>query len=103
MCDVTKQSDYPRNVVNLEQIMEAPSNDDIRTLVESARDEALVERRHQNIVVHRDTSFLSFLGLVNDLTSLRLDCCHVSWVSHLGGVLLSHLPKFHSSMMLLCP
>ena len=28
--DVTEQSDYPRNVVNLEQIMDAPSGEDVR-------------------------------------------------------------------------
>ena len=36
--DVTGQSDYPRSVVNLEQIMDAWSDDDIRTLVLSARE-----------------------------------------------------------------
>ena len=31
--------------LRLEQIMEAPSNEDVRSFVESAREEALVERR----------------------------------------------------------
>ena len=44
-----------------------------------------------------------FSGLANDLTCLRSDCCHVSWVSHLEVVLLSHLPKCRSGIMLLCP
>ena len=39
---------------------------------------------------------------MNDLTCLRLDCCHVSRMSHFGVVLLFRLPKFHSRMMLLC-
>ena len=55
--DVTKQSDYPRNVVNLEQIMDAPSDDDIRTLVKSAHDEALMARRRRNLLVNRQPSF----------------------------------------------
>ena len=55
--DVTGQSDYPRSVVNLDQIMDAPSEDDIPTLVESSRDEALMERRRLNLVVNRDISF----------------------------------------------
>ena len=37
--DVTGQSDYPRSVVNLEQIMDARSDEDVRNLVESARDD----------------------------------------------------------------
>ena len=36
--DVIGQSGCPRNVVNLEQIWDAPSDDDIWTLVVSARD-----------------------------------------------------------------
>ena len=54
--DVTGQSDHPRNVVNLEQIMDGPSDDDIRTLVESARDEALIEHRRPNSVVNLELS-----------------------------------------------
>ena len=37
--------------------MDVSSDDDIRTLVESARDEALIERRRRNLVVNRETSF----------------------------------------------
>ena len=54
-------------VVNLEQIMDATSGEDVRTLVESACDEALMERRRWNlwpIVKHR----FSLPGLVNDST-----------------------------------
>ena len=75
--DVTGQSCHPRNVVDLEQIRDAPSDDDIRTLVESARDEPLIERRRRN-----------------DLMCLRLDCCHASWVLHVGVVLLSTCHNF---------
>ena len=60
-CDVTVQSGYPRNVVHLEQIVDAPSVDDIRTLVESSRDEILIERRRQYLVVNRELSFFDFL------------------------------------------
>ena len=97
----TVHSDYPRNVVKSEQIMGAPSDDDIRTLVESARCEALMESRRLDLVVNREPSF-SFPGLVNDSTCLRVDCCHESWVSHLGVILLSHLLRFHSSLSAIC-
>ena len=51
--DVTGQSGYPRSIINVEQIMDAPpSDDDIRTLVESARGEALIDRRRQNILCY---------------------------------------------------
>ena len=58
--DVTVQSDCPRNVVKLEQIMDAPSGDDIWTLVESARGESLMEPRRLNLVVNREPSFFIF-------------------------------------------
>ena len=48
--DVTRQSDYPRSVLNLEQIMDAPSKEDVRSLIVSASEEALMERRRQNLV-----------------------------------------------------
>ena len=97
--EVAGQSGYSLNVFNLEQIMDAPSDDDIRTLVESSRDETLndVARVLWSIMNLR----FPFRGLANDLTCLRLNCCHVSWVSRLGVLLLSLLPKFRSSMMLL--
>ena len=41
--DVTEQSDNSRSVVNLQQIMSAPSQEDVRSLVEAARDEALMD------------------------------------------------------------
>ena len=46
-----------RNVVNLEQITDAPSKDEVPSLIESAREEALMERRRQNLVVNREPSF----------------------------------------------
>ena len=60
VCDVTIQSDCPRNVVKLEQIMDASSDDDIWTLVESARGESLMEPRRLNLVVNREPSFFIF-------------------------------------------
>ena len=39
--DVSALADYPRNVVNLEQFADAPSDEDVRTLEESGRGEAL--------------------------------------------------------------
>ena len=92
--DVTGDSDYPRNVVNLEQIMDAPSDEDVRTLVESARDEALMERPRRNLVVNCEPSFF-FPGLVNNWTCPR-------WVPQFGVVPLSHLLRFRSSVRLLC-
>ena len=74
---------------------------DVWTLVEFAR-EALMERRRRNLVFIREPSFSSsWSGQRLDVPAWTL--VHVSWVSHLGVVLLSHLPKFHSSMRLLCP
>ena len=61
LSDVTGQSEHPRSVVHLEQIMDAPSDEDVRSLVESARDEALMERRRRNLVVDREPSFCHFL------------------------------------------
>ena len=63
---VTLQSGYPRNVVNLEQIMDAQCHNDIWLLVESARGESLL----WSIVNLRCS---------NDSTFLRVDCCHESW------------------------
>ena len=63
--EVAGQSGYSLNVFNLEQIMDAPSDDDIRTLVESSRDETLIERRRQSLVVNYELSFsISWLGEV---------------------------------------
>ena len=50
--DVSGQSGYPRNVVNLDQTVDAPRNDDTRMLVESALEEALIEHRRWNPVVN---------------------------------------------------
>ena len=54
LSDVTGQPDYLRNVVNQEQMMDAQSDEDVQTLVESARDDALMERGRQNLVVDRE-------------------------------------------------
>ena len=43
--DITVLADYPRNVVNLEQFVDAPSDGDVRALVGSCREETLMERR----------------------------------------------------------
>ena len=75
---VTEQSDYPRSVVNLEQIMGGPSDEDVRTLVERVRDKPLMEGRRRNLVVDREPSFSFIPGLVNDSTCLPVDCSHES-------------------------
>ena len=63
LSDVTGQPDYLRNVANQEQIMVAPSDEDVQTLVESAREDALMERRRRNLVVDREpSSFISRTG-----------------------------------------
>ena len=73
MFDVTGQSDYPRGVVHLEQIMDAPSNEDVRFLIVSAREVALVKRRCRNIVVDREpSSFDSWTGERFDLPARGL-------------------------------
>ena len=86
----------------IQEIMYAPSDDDMRTLVESSPGESLMERCRLNLVVNREPSFFPVPGLANDLTGLCVNCCLVSWVWHLGVLLLSRLPKFRSRMMLLC-
>ena len=48
--DVAEQSGYPRNVVNLEQSMDAPSDQDVRTLVESSRGESQSEHGRRDLV-----------------------------------------------------
>ena len=52
MYDVTSLADCPRRVINLEQLMDAPSDEDVRTPVGSAPGEALMERRRRNLVVN---------------------------------------------------
>ena len=69
------------------------------SLIESAREEALVERRHRSLVVDREPSSFN-PGLASDLTCLHVDCFHGSWVSHHGVARLSHLQKLHSSVRL---
>ena len=78
MFDVTGESDYPRSVFHLEQIMHAPSDEDVRTLVESARDEALTERRRRNLVVDREPSFISCTGERFKLLALRSYGYHIT-------------------------
>ena len=49
------------------------------SLIESARELALVERRRRNLVFDREpSSFNSWTGS----TCLHVDCFHGSWVSH---------------------
>ena len=53
--------------------MDAPSDDDVRTLVESARDEDVIERRRWNLVVNRHASFsISWTGQELDVLSRGL-------------------------------
>ena len=102
LLDVTGQLDCPRSVIDLEQIMGAPSDEDVQALVASASDEALVERRRRNFAADRDPpSFLSWTGWRLDL--LRVDCSREPWTSHHGVELLSHLLRSHSNVRLLCP
>ena len=94
LLDVTGQLDCPQSVIDLEQIMGAPSDEDVQALVASASDEALVERRRRNLAADRDPpSFLSW----------RVDCSREPWTSHHGVELLSHLLRSHSNVRLLCP
>ena len=66
--DVTGLADYSRGVVNLEQFMDALSDEDVRDLVGSAREEALMERSRRNLVVDRErSSFLPWTGEHQDL------------------------------------
>ena len=56
--DVAGQYGSPRNVVDQDQILHALSDDDIRTLVDAARDESRdpMEHRRQNPVVKCEPS-----------------------------------------------
>ena len=81
--------------------MDAPSKEDVRSLIVSAREEALVKRRRRNLVSIVSPP-LSFPGLVNDSTWLRVDCSH-EWVSHHGVERLSRLRRLHLRVRLLCP
>ena len=69
MYDVAGLDAYPRSVVNLEPIVDAPSDEDVRGLVGSGREEAVMERRRRNLVVNRGPSFSS-LGLIINWTCL---------------------------------
>ena len=95
--DATLQLGYPRNVVKLEQIMDAPCHDDdIWMLVESVRGESLMVRRCLNLV-----SIVNFrcssCGAMIDWTCLRVDCCHETCLSHLRVALLSQFLEFQLS------
>ena len=59
--------------------MDAPTKD-VRSLVESARGEALVERRRRNLVVDREPSFL------NSWTGERLDLLARGLLSRVMGI-----------------
>ena len=52
--DVTSLGDCTRCVVNMEQFMGALGDEDVRALVESAREGALVERRRRDLAVDRE-------------------------------------------------
>ena len=61
---------------------------DVRTLVESARGEALMERRHPNLVVNREPSlFLSWTGEQPDMPTRGL-------LSRVMGVATRSCPAF---------
>ena len=65
-------------------------NEDVRSLIESAREEALMERRRRNLVVDREpSSFVSW-------TVERLDLPGRGLLtgSHHGVARLSHLRRF---------
>ena len=47
--DVTGLADYPRSAVNQEQFINTRSDQDVRALLESAREGALMERRRRNL------------------------------------------------------
>ena len=57
LCDVTLQSDFLRNVVKLEPIMDAPCLDFVWMFGESARGESLMVRRYRNLLVNRELTF----------------------------------------------
>ena len=65
--DVTAQSYCPRSVVHLEQITDASSKEDVLSLIETAREEAHVQRRRRSLLVDCEPS--SF----NSWTCERLD------------------------------
>ena len=77
---------------------ETAIDEDVGTLVESARDEALMERRRWNLVVDNEPSFFV------SRTGERLDMLARGLLSRvLGvGVVLLYQPRFHSSVRLLC-
>ena len=80
--------------------MGAPSDEGVRSLVASARDEVLMECRSLKLVVDREPSFfISWTSERLDLPARGL----LSRVSHHGVVLLSHLLRFHLSVRLLRP
>ena len=54
--DSAGQSGYPRNVVNLEQTMDVTNDEDVRTLVESARDDTLSEHHRRDSVSNCESS-----------------------------------------------
>ena len=89
VCDVTGLADCPRRVINLEQLMDAPSDEDVRTLVGSSRGEALMERRRRNLVVNREL-LVSFLRVVKNWTCLPVHCSRGPRVSQHGVALFSH-------------
>ena len=72
--------------------------EDVRSLVVSAREGGLVERRRR-ILWSIVSPLPSFPGLLNDWTCLRVDCSH-EWVSHHG--VAPHLRRLRLRVRLLC-
>ena len=71
--DDTGQSDYPRNVVNLKQTIDAPNGDKMRTFVGLSSDGALLVRRRRNLMTSCEPSFsISSTGERLDVTAHEL-------------------------------
>ena len=99
--DATLQSGYPRNVTNLEQIMDAPCPDHV---LDAGRICAWSFSAGTSLsdFVGQLWPFVIFLGKRNDSTCLRVDCGRSSRLSPLRVVLLFLFVKFHSSAVLIC-
>ena len=92
--DVTGQSDCPRTVLNMEQIMDAPGKEDVLSSIE-------LERRRLNLVVDREPS--SSNSWVWRATRLACTCTPFRRHGYHHGVArLSHMQKLLSSVRLLC-
>ena len=86
--DYTGQSDYPRNVVNLKQTMDAPSGDFSVSFVGSACGGTLLERRRRNWMTSRGPSFsMSWTGERLDVTARELLSLAMGVASRSGSAL----------------